>query len=309
MISSKTQSSKTQSFIWAVDAFGETDIQEKGCKTLQIFAECQDQDTEIEAAFILTPEHVFLSPAYYPAWFEHYKKEASHSLKNFISNFDLPKNTIVTILENATASTRDSVEKLLVHAKNKKARLIVVSSHAHSGLSRFFLGSFAETLLLFSKIPVLVINPTTEVPKKFSHILFPTDFTHASEEGFEDTLILAKKFNAKVSVYHKTILPMVFSGEAPDFGFYLDAEEKIKKEAAHSWLEKAKRYGVKCQMEFDATPGIGSADKAVVDFAEKAKVDLICMVTQSSNLSATFLGSTTRYVVRNAHCPVWVEHS
>lgn len=47
-------------------------------------------------------------------------------------------------------------------AKSKKAGLVVISSHGHTGLSRLLLGSVAERVVRLSPCPVLVLRGDAE---------------------------------------------------------------------------------------------------------------------------------------------------
>jgi len=50
----------------------------------------------------------------------------------------------------------------------------------------------------------------------------------------------------------------------------------------------------------------GSAGQAIIDFAEKQKVDLIVIASHKPGLQDYFLGSTAARVVRHAQCSVHV---
>jgi nucleotide-binding universal stress UspA family protein len=57
-----------------------------------------------------------------------------------------------------TAEFGDPGSQIAEFAKSKKAGLIVISSHGHTGLSRLFLGSVAERVVRLAPCPVLVLR-------------------------------------------------------------------------------------------------------------------------------------------------------
>lgn len=51
-------------------------------------------------------------------------------------------------------------EAIVDYAQLAKAQLIVMSTHARSGISHLLLGSIAEKVIRSSPVPVLVVRPT-----------------------------------------------------------------------------------------------------------------------------------------------------
>lgn len=56
------------------------------------------------------------------------------------------------------AAIGDPSSEIVDYAKAEAADLIVMSSHGHTGLSRFMLGSVAERVVRLSHCPVLIIR-------------------------------------------------------------------------------------------------------------------------------------------------------
>lgn len=294
--------------VWAVDAFAEKDLQVKGLKILKAISKAFD--LEVEPVYVLSSGQVQVQNELYPNWAMDYENAAEIQLKTIAQKGNLKKQKKPKVLLAQTDSLRGATEELVKYSKSKHAKLIFVNTHSYEGLSRFFLGSFTETLLLQTKIPVLVTNPTTEIPSKIRHILFPTDFLHDSRKGLEDAVELAKKLDAKLTLYHKTITPLYLSfPEAPFYSVYVEDLSKQLSKHSKSWLHWAKEQGANCELVMDESADNGVLGKNVIAYAEKDKIDLICVVTKSSAVGAALLGSTARYLVRHAHCPVWVHHS
>ena len=71
-------------------------------------------------------------------------------------------------------------EALHDHAAAIKADLIVMTTHGHGALSRFWLGSVADKLVRQAPMPVLLVRPQEQVPDfahepVIKHILIPLD--------------------------------------------------------------------------------------------------------------------------------------
>ena len=77
--------------------------------------------------------------------------------------------------------------------KKVKADCLVISTHARTGLERLAMGSFAETVILTSAVPVLVLNPANKVPVSVRKILVPTDLSKKSEKYLTTMERLRKK--------------------------------------------------------------------------------------------------------------------
>ncbi len=207
------------------------------------------------------------------------------------------------VLVDREGSTRSSVNMLLSYAKDVDADAIVVATHSRSGVSRFLMGSFAETLLLLSKIPVITVNPQSKVREKISNILLPTTFQAKFREGFERVVMLAKVMDAKLTVFFREpYVPPVLMSPLIEQHILQETEER-KREAA-KWQTWAAQNGVPVIVHFDEKPGVASNE--ILKLAEERDFDLIAMVSQADAFSVNLIGSTCRQVVRSASCPVWV---
>lgn len=298
---------KKKRIIWSVDAFSEAEIQVPAVKLLNVLSEFLS--IEVTPVYILSPAAVKLNPYFHPDWKAFYKGAASTALTKLIEDSGLKNVKDPTILHSDAALKQKSITKLTTFAEKLNAAAIVTSSHARKGASRFFLGSFAETLLLKAKIPILVVNPSMQVPEKINNILFPTDFNTKLRKGFEKSLSLTKEFDAQMTIFYKQETPLIVSNpDFPNFEIYLEAQEKFFKDSKILWLKWAQARNVQAKVARDETISFGDAGYYIVEYAKKVKTDMICMTTASSQVSSALLGSTARYVVRHAHCPVWVQN-
>ena len=64
-----------------------------------------------------------------------------------------------TLLVHPSDNVESVADVLLKHAKNQRAEIVALRTHAKRGLARIFLGSLAATLLKRGEITTLVLSP------------------------------------------------------------------------------------------------------------------------------------------------------
>lgn len=89
---------------------------------------------------------------------EAYKKEADEYLQK--KNQLIKKKGISFETSLVTLKTFEGrlAEKILKEAKDWNADLLVIGTHGHNGVSRFFLGSVAEKLIRLAILPILLVR-------------------------------------------------------------------------------------------------------------------------------------------------------
>ena len=244
--------------------------------------------------------------------FKEYMPSVIKAMEVSLRDFNLKglKKPVTAI--QVTPSLRQAVKSLVSRAKTEQANLIVVGTHARRGFSRFFLGSFTETLLLQSKIPVLVVNPSSK-PRPMDRILFPTDFSTPSKAAFRKVVALSRALGGRITLLHvipHPIEPVFQSGvyllgggwvSVPEF---MQKTEENQRKIAQTWVQEAARTGVDVDIVFES--GLKGVYSAILSQAEALKAGLIAMAAESGPVASTLMGSVTRQVVRDASCPVWI---
>jgi nucleotide-binding universal stress UspA family protein len=207
------------------------------------------------------------------------------------------------------------VGELLKFCKAKKANFIITNTHARKGLSRLFLGSFAETLITSSTLPILAVQPDAIVSDQIKRILFATDFSKNSNAGYKRTLEIAKKIGAEITLFHKrfsSVEPIVQSGVYMLGGGWvstaqlLDDEEKATIELSNKWIQQAKQYDV--NVNYVSNPADLAISNAIIETAKTKKADLIVVVNQTGRWGTVVLGSISRELLRQAPVPVLILH-
>lgn len=130
-------------------------------------------DSELILLTVMTPRGVGVTVEQFPQLSQRLDAEAKATLKEIASIFADGTKTRVVVLPSGEHSIRQAVARTLEYAKSEKVDCIALSTHARGGLGRFFLGSFAETLLMQSALPTLVVNPSCPWQVPFSRILCP----------------------------------------------------------------------------------------------------------------------------------------
>lgn len=140
---------------------------------------------------------------------------------------------------------------------------------------------------------------------RIRRILFATDFSKASANGFATAVTLSKANEATLTILHAIapftpIMPEQYIGTQTWEEINLQGREWAKRELTRR-AEKAKRAGVRvAQLLVDGEPA-----RQIVRMARSRKADLIVVGTHGrTGFTKLVLGSVAARVVATAHCPV-----
>lgn len=209
---------------------------------------------------------------------------------------------------NIADGTKDEVDALIKYAVKAQGDLIMVQTKASKGIKKFLLGSFAETLIMHSSLPVMTVNPNSSAPRSLKKILFPFDLEEGSRQAFVKVARLAKPLGAKVTLYHRLEAPSHYLGPYAHLmqeEYRLDKQDALK--AAQDLVSVADAIGVKTEIIIESKKARPS--DSIVSYADKNDITLIAMDTEKEEASAFLLGSTGRDVIRKSDVPVWIVHS
>lgn len=147
-----------------------------------------------------------------------------------------------------------------------------------------------------------LLNKETTLDMK--SILIPTDFSLCAQNAENAAMQLAKKFGAKVYLFHHAAIPKnweemsVLAREG-----HPDALKKIYEVEAS--FERIRQLFPDITIETHITGG-DWIDR-IQQFVEQKNIDLIVMGSHgASGKNDYFIGSNTQKVVRKVHCPVLV---
>jgi len=297
--------------VWAVDLFEEEDSTSSPVvSVLRCLGE--KLSVEIEPVYVLSPEGLDLALEFSPPWIKQYKPAAQKSLQSALKDVELSGLVEARVLLQAKPSLRFMVKSLVNYSKNAGADLIVMGTHSRKGLSRLILGSFAESTLLYARVPVMVVGSHSE-SKGFRKVLFATDFGLKSDSIFQEVLPLVKDLGATLTIFHSVSHPVepviqsgtfLLGGGWIDLPEYMTQVEAMNRKQAELWSVQAEEQGVESEVVF--IPSGGSVSRSTIDYAQSHGIGLITLAAESGPIASTLIGSICRQIVRNAHCPVWV---
>jgi nucleotide-binding universal stress UspA family protein len=120
-----------------------------------------DYDADIHLLHVVTPILPLAEgvPVATVAVIKTVEDASAARMKKLVSK--LEKRGIMTKGEVRTGDVHDLIERTI---SKVKPDLIVMGSHARSGLERFFMGSVAEWLMRHSPVPILVISEKQKIP-------------------------------------------------------------------------------------------------------------------------------------------------
>ncbi len=140
----------------------------------------------------------------------------------------------------------------------------------------------------------------------FKNILFPTDFSEASEQALDQAIVFARDYGATLHMLHVTVL----LGDDPHNPAFHFPEHGEIYERVHQLCnsDMAKLVG---QLPEDSVTVIQaqvrnpSAANGILDYVAENKIDLIVMGTEGRRgLKRALMGSVASKVVQLAPCPV-----
>jgi nucleotide-binding universal stress UspA family protein len=276
-------------------------------KVLQAWA--KEAPVTIEPLYILSPDQVQLPTAFFGEVHDDLMTSGREKLTKALSKLKLPGLQPVSVVVSPNYSLRSAVHTLINHARRTQATLIVASTMSKKGVPRFLFGSFAETLVLMSDIPVLLVSPKTQPARAVRHILFPTDLSPKSNEVFETVLSLAAEHRSKLTLFHKVEYLTDFSSPAfaPETYQKFFDEDLLRRQRELSQLaDTARARGLKVDIVMNKRGT--SIVEAIVSAVRKQKSDLVALASQTGPVTTALLGSVTRQLVRTCPSPVWVVH-
>lgn len=131
-------------------------------------------------------------------------------------------------------------------------------------------------------------------------ILFPTDFSHASDSALEHAEAIAKQRQAKLVILHVEEPPLAYGGGELYYGLPEPSSERIMK-----MLEEVKPSDAGTEFTHKLTMGDPATE--IVRIAEEEKADMIILGTHGrTGMSRLLMGSVAEAVVRRSPCPVLV---
>jgi len=196
------------------------------------------------------------------------------------------------------------------YAMASEAELIVMTTHGRGALSRFWLGSIADTLIRQVSVPLLLIRPQEqpldlEHEPSVEHILIPLDGSALAEQMLTHATALGRLIQAEYTLL-QAIEPVSIGYGTELYGVVVDTQgmEQLRTQAQ----EYLDRLAVRLRadsLRVQTAAVIERAATAILNYAHEHVVDLIALETHGrSGLARWLVGGVADKVVRGATVPV-----
>ncbi|HET9129572.1 MAG TPA: universal stress protein, partial [Terriglobia bacterium] len=187
--------------------------------------------------------------------------------------------------------------------RDELAGLVVMGTHQHRLIRTLLVGSVTEGMVRKLSVPVLTVSSDAQ-PRTLSTILFATDLSESSHDGFKFALDLAGIAGAHLIVLHAIEpVPMSFGGALPAIAN--QDERKLLIENARRKLAELQSEGMRQNVVVAAEITEGIAAEKILETAEKSASMLIVLTIHGKGLvERALLGSTAEHIVRNSKVPV-----
>jgi nucleotide-binding universal stress UspA family protein len=218
------------------------------------------------------------------------------------ARWDVPITTM--LLDGPVAQT------LHEYAVASEADLIVMTTHGRGALSRFWLGSIADTVIRQVSVPVLLIRPQ-EQPLDIAHepavkhILIPLDGSALAEHMLTHATALGRLVQAEYTLL-QAIEPVSMGYGTELYGVAVDTQamEQLRTQA-QEYLDRL-AVGLRADgMRVQTAAVIDLAATAILNYAHEHAVDLIALATHGrTGLARWLVGGVADKVIRGATVPV-----
>lgn len=222
------------------------------------------------------------------------------------SSWDVP--ITVALLDGPSVA-----EVLHDHARAVGIDLVVMTTHGRTGLSRFWLGSVANTLARQATLPVLLVRPRDDAfdlaqEQVVKHILIPLDGSRFADQVLDRAIALGVPMQAEYTLL-RAIDPLLAGHTVPPYTVGLDEKiyEQIRADAQNH-LERVAEHLRAESLHVRTSLVIAQPANAILTYAREHGVDLIAMATHGrGGMSRMLLGSVADKVVRGACAPVLLQ--
>jgi nucleotide-binding universal stress UspA family protein len=204
---------------------------------------------------------------------------------------------------------RDTAEAICAVAREERAELIFMPTHAREGVNRLLLGSVAERVTRLSMIPVMLVRLDTPAEALgFEQIVVPVDGSETSELALRRAAELAAQLEASLTLVHVIEdMPSKYAAAGAAFNEHTVQEFQTALET------RARAITTRAAASCDPAPSqirIAHTDgdtvaRAINLVTEEVGGDLIVIGTHGrTGMERLLLGSVAEAVAHHANVPV-----
>ena len=219
-------------------------------------------------------------------------------------------------VEVHTAVITGGITKTLIeYVQRTQPVMVVMATHGRGPMTRFWLGSVADRMLRYVKMPVLLIRPSKAEDEQidfsqavdFKHILIPLDGSDRSEEGLEWARRIAGD-DAEFVAFRGISIPTIATPYMPHTIQETEHALSADRDEAERYLgEVTERYakeGLKLRGELMVGHSTASS---ILDATSEFDIDLTVITTHGrTGLARVLFGSVADKVIRGSSGPVLV---
>lgn len=206
----------------------------------------------------------------------------------------------------------DVARRIIAHAGELKADLILLCAHGRGGLRDVLMGSIAQQVIQGGTIPVFFVRPSQEdsAPSfDCRKILVSLDGTPIHEPALPVAAELARECNAVIHLLTIVPTPGTLSAERAGTGLLLPttmtAVLDLAQRGAVEYLQGKVRELLATGLSATAEVARGDVAPSLLDVAERAGADLIVMATHGrASMDAFWSGSVTPKVLSRSRAPI-----
>jgi nucleotide-binding universal stress UspA family protein len=204
-----------------------------------------------------------------------------------------------------------TADKIIKFADKSKVDLIIISTHGHSGIKRWALGSVALKVLHGTCTPVLLIKSRAHKTAKveFKKILVPLDGSPFSEASIPYVKELAKGTGGEIILLRVSEPPVLPADRSPaikpSWEEYRDILLAEIQRQAEEYLQGIKANLGKSGIKARSQATLGKAAESILQVAQKEDINLIAMTTHGrTGVSRWVYGSVASRIVEESLQPV-----
>jgi nucleotide-binding universal stress UspA family protein len=222
------------------------------------------------------------------------------------ATFELIRGRAMTGLRGDTAAV---VMALRRYASQRRADLIVLTSHGRGGINRAWLGSVTDRLVRRARVPVLMVRATADpAGSDLEHLLIPLDGSALAEQIAPLALGLAVVAGARVTLLRVITPRPSLARPAPVARTDL-ADLARQHQEAEAYLARALSAAESEPREREtAVVADANPARAIITFAENHGVDLIAMTTHGrGGFNRLLTGSVADKVLRGSSANILIH--
>jgi nucleotide-binding universal stress UspA family protein len=202
-------------------------------------------------------------------------------------------------------------QALADHARAKRVGLMVMTTHGHSGLNRLWLGSVADRLLRWVKVPVLLLRPKDgSLQTEFRHTIVALDGLSEGERVLDPAIEVGSLCRDCRFTLVQVVEPPVplITRMAMHPAKMRPHWRELQENCARSYLERVatrlRQRGLRVATQMISARGVG---EQILGLAHAISADLIVVGTHGARgVERMLLGSVADKVIRGASQAVLV---